>query len=579
MDAIIGTGNISKRQYGIKAERSLSVPMRDNVEIDVDVFRPNGEGRFPVLVSMSAYSKDLQSARIWPTGSSSAYHRGVINTAIEAGPTEFFVRRGYVHIIGSVRGTGKSGGAYGFHGQKEIKDIYEVVEWAARQPWCNGNVGMLGLSYFAVSQQMVAVLQPPHLKAICPLFAITDCYRDLHYHGGILSANFLTKLLSLQFLDVHEEEIVALGELGNEAFNEAVAKTLSDRDICAIPELVDALKNPTQLGNGARADIILHPTDGPYWRERSVVNWDAIQIPAYVGAGWSAYYLHLPGTFRSWANLSVPKKMVVGPMLSLDRPFYQYQWEILRWYDYWLKGIDTGIMEEPPVKIWVMGADEWKMTDDWPIPGTRWIPFALHSNGILCEMEPWPDAAPSTFVDSPSERGSLWYHSPPLVENTEVVGPIALNLYASSRGTDINFFVSLWDVSPNGDTNFLTRGWLKGSYREIDIELSKPWQPFHPYINPKPLIPGQIYEFSIEVMPTGNLFRAGHRIGLKISCADMEEHKTTMDTLHVGHVVSQTQNKITIYHDADHPSHLLLPITRGNIIGSFLSGGDLRLKT
>jgi len=552
--------------------------MSDDVEIDVDVFRPDGAGQFPALVSMSAYSKDLQSARIWPEGSSTSYHRGVLNTAIEAGPTEFFVRRGYVHIIGSVRGTGKSGGAYEFHGQREIRDIYEVVEWAARQPWCNGHVGMLGLSYFAVSQQMVAALQPPHLKAICPLFALTDCYRDLHYHGGILCSNFLTKLFSLQFLDVHHERVAAPEELGEEGFNAACAKVLADKDIYAVPALVDALKHPGQLGNGTRADVILHPTDGPYWRERSVVDWDAIQIPAYLGAGWSTYYLHLPGTFRSWANLKVPKKMVIGPMLSLDRPFYQYQWEILRWYDYWLKGIDTGIMDEPAVKIWVMGADEWILTDDWPIPGTRWIPFALHANSILCEMEPWPDAAPATFVDSPTERGGLWYYSPPLVEHTEVVGPIALNLYASSRGTEINFFVSLWDVDPNGEMTFLTRGWLKGSLRQTDPARSKPWQPFHPYTKPEPLVPGRIYEFAIEVMPTGNLFRPGHRIGLKISCSDVEEHRTTMDALHVGHVVSQVLNKITIYHDSEHPSHLLLPITRGNIIGTFLSGGDLRLN-
>jgi putative CocE/NonD family hydrolase len=117
-----------------------------------------------------------------------------------------------VHIIGSVRGTGKSGGAFTFHGAKEIRDIYEIVEWAAGQPWCNGNVGMLGISYFAVVQQMVAQLQPPHLKAICPLFAATDQYRDWWYHGGILCVAWL-KILSLRAMDINTEEITTREEL------------------------------------------------------------------------------------------------------------------------------------------------------------------------------------------------------------------------------------------------------------------------------------------------------------------------------------------------------------------------------
>jgi predicted acyl esterase len=578
MDAIIGTGNISKRQYGIVAERDVFVPMSDGVNINVDVFRPDGDGKFPALLSMSPYNKEVQSDRIWP-GSSSAIHvRGVINTLIEAGNTDFFVRRGYVHIIGSARGTGKSGGAFSFIGAREIRDIYEIVEWAAAQPWCNGKVGMLGISYFAANQQPAAALQPPHLKAIFPLFAPTDFYRDVWYHGGILNAAWINAIASLRALDLNAEDIAAREELGDDAFKEAVARALADRDICANPELADALTNPDGLGNGVRVDMVLHPTDCPYWRERAVVDYDAITIPTYVGAAWYTYYMHLPGAFRSWANLKVPKKMAIGPPIPFDRPFYQYHWEILRWYDHWLKGIDTGIMDEPAVKIWVMGANEWKFADDWPVPGTRWIPFSLHHNGILSEIEPWPDALSDSFNYSPSKRGSLKYFSPPLVENTEVVGPIALNLYASARTTDVNFFISLWDVDPEGNEAFLSRGWLKGSHREVDPERSKPWQPFHPHTNPQPLVPGQVYQFAIEVMPTANLFKRGHRICLKISCADDEQPKTPREVFHLGHLWSQTPTTVTIYHDADRPSCLLLPITGGNIIGTYLSGGELSLE-
>jgi predicted acyl esterase len=578
MDAIIATGNLSKRQYGIMAQRNVSVPMSDGIHIDVDLFRPDHSGKFPALLAISPYSKELQSDRIWPRGMATSAIRGVNDAAIEAGPTDFFVRRGYVHIIGSVRGTGKSSGSYRYMCHREIRDIYDIVEWAAEQPWCNGNVGMLGVSYFAWNQQPAAVMQPPHLKAICPLWAATDHYRDMLYHGGILSAHFLVHLYSLGILDVNSEAIVAREELGDDAFREAIARAIKDKDISAVPGLVDALANPDRLGNAARADILLHPEDGPYWQERSVVDYDKIKIPTYVGCCWAQYPIHLPGAFRSWANLKVPKKMVIGPPVYLDRPVYQYQWEILRWYDFWLKGIDTGIMDEPPVKIFVMGTHEWKMAEDWPIPGTRWIPFNLHSGGVLCEIEPWPEAPSASFEDSPNNRGSLKYYSPPLVENTEVVGPIALYLYASCRGTDINFFISLWDVDPQGNETFLTRGWLKGSHREVDPKRSKPWQPFHPHTNPRPLVPGQVYEFAIEIMPTANLFKAGHRICLKISGADDEVPTTTIEFLFLRHLWSQTPNVVTIYHDADRPSYLLLPITRGNIIGTYLSGGDISLR-
>ncbi len=578
MDAIFGTGEVSKRQYGIISERDVYVPVSDGVKICVDLFRPDGKGKFPVLVSLSPYTKELQSARIWPRGMGTTFVRGNSDASLEAGPTDFFVCRGYVHIIASARGTGKSGGAYRYMDQREIRDIYDIIEWAGKQPWCNGNVGMLGTSYFSWNQQPAAVMQPPHLKAISPFYASSDHYRNVWYHGGILVTRFLNILFSAGALDVHTEASVAREELGEKAFQEAIARTLANRDIGAEPGLVASLANPNMPVSAAKLDVLLHPTDGPYWRERSVEDYDKINIPAYLGCCWGMYELHLPGAFRSWANLKVPKKMVIGPPIYLDRPVHQYSWETLRWYDHWLKGLDTGIMDEPPVKLFVMGANEWKMADDWPVPGTKWIPFNLHPGGILCEVEPWPDAPTASYWDAPGRRESLTYYSPALVENTEVVGPISLNLHASCRGTDINFCVSLWDVDPDGEERLLTRGWLKGSHREIDKKRSKPWQPFHPHTNPKPLVPGEIYQFAIEVMPTANLFKAGHRIGLKIKGAVDEKPASTLSVIHAPHLASQTSSIVTIFHDAEHPSHLLLPITRGNVVGTFLSGGDLTAR-
>jgi putative CocE/NonD family hydrolase len=196
----------------------------------------------------------------------------------------------------------------------------------------------------------------------------------------------------------------------------------------------------------------------------------------------------------------------------------------------------------------------------------------------LPEIEPWPDAPSASYEDSPAKRGEVKYCSPSLVENTEVIGPIALNLYASCRSTDVNFFVSLWDMDTEGNETILTRGWLKGSHREIDEKRSKPWLPYHTHINPKPLTPGETYKFAIEIMPAANLFKAGHKIVLKIKGAADEPPKTTLHSFHAPHLPGQTRTLVTIFQDAAHPSHLILPITRGNIVGTFMSGGDLSFR-
>ena len=447
---------------------------------------------------------------------------------------------------------------------KENTDTCEVIEWAAKQAWCNGKVGMLGIGGRAVSHFLVAALQPPHLKAIAPLAIFWDNYRELSWPGGIFASGHLRWLTSLVNLDVHTERSEIRKELGEVGLKEAIARTLVDDDVIADPQLADALKNPDAPTNASLVDAFLHPTYSSYWKDRAVTDVAKIKVPAYL-----ATISHRPGVLYHWSDLKIPKKMVYLPPAYVDRPFYQLSWELLRWYDYWLKGIDTGIMDEPMVRMFVQGANEWLMADDFPIPGTKCIPFNLHENGSLCEIDPLPEAASVSYDDAPNNRGSLKYCSPPMVENTEIVGTIVLNLYSSCRGTDINFFVSLWDADPEANEICLTRGWLKGSHRDLDPKRSKPWLPVHMHTNPKPLIPGQVYKFSIDLCPTANLFKEGHRIVLKISGSD--DKPENLGEVKMYHLVSQTPNTITVYHNAKYPSHLLLPITKGNIIGPYIS--------
>ncbi len=571
MDAIIGTGKISKRQYEIIAERSISVPMSDGITIDVDIFRPASQDKFPALVALSSFDKEAQSDRIWPAAPRSRRIRGMADADIEAGPIDFFVRRGYVYIVGSVRGTGSSGGAYRYRCPKECRDLYEVIEWAAEQPWCDGNVGMQGIGYFVAHQIDVATMAPPHLKAIAPISSFFDNYRYFWWKGGILASGFARWLISMTNMDIHTQESVLKEELGEEGYKEAIARALADKDLCADPAIVEALQNPDIPSNAAFLDIVLHPLYGKFWQDRATEDFGKVKIPVY-----HASSEHRPGALYHWPEFQVPQKLFSFPKPYSDRPYYQAAWEVLRWYDYWLKGIDTGIMDEPRVRIFVEGSNEWLVADDYPIPGTKWIPFNLHSNHSLCEIEPWPDAPSASYDDAPSNRGSLEYKTAPMVENTEVVGPIVLNLYASCRGTDMNFFVGMWDEDPDGKKLCLTRGWLKASHRETDPERSKPYLPYHTHTNPQPLVPGRVYEFNIPLFPTANLFKAGHRIMLKISSADDVPER--LSEVRMTHIVSQTPNTITVYHNARYPSHLLLPITKGNIVGTYVSGGDISLS-
>jgi predicted acyl esterase len=572
MDAIIGNGKISRREYEIIAEHDIMIPVRDGVKLCADVFRPaDDKGKFPALIAMISFNKEVQSARVWPGASRSRRINGTPDAAIEAGAYDFFVRRGYVEIICSERGTGKSGGKYSLISPQDIEDAYDIIEWAAAQPWCNGSVGMLGSGDTAIHHGMVAVLQPPHLKAIAPIGTYWDLYREFWWPGGVLFNGFLRWLISLVNLDVHTEECTLKEELGEAGYIEAINRALGDEDICADPDLVEALKNPGKPCNAALLEILLRPLYDSFWKERTVTEFDKIKV-----ASWIEAAAPCPGSFHHWPKINSPKRLTLGPPAWVDRPVYQYSWELLRWFDYWLKGIDNGVMDEPRVRIFVSGADEWKTGNDWPFPETRWIPFNLHHNNhMLCEIEPWPDAPSYSYTDSPEERGFLKYSTAPLVENTEVVGPLALHLYASCRGTDINFFVSVYDADSEGKETAITRGYLKASHRELDEQQSMPWHPVHTHSNPQSLVPGLVYKFEINLIPMANLFKAGHRIVLKISSAD--DPPTLLSEVRMNHLVSQTPNTVTIYHDAQYPSYLLLPITRGNIVGTYVSGGDIGL--
>ena len=567
------TWKTSERKYKLITERDVRIVMKDGTEISADIFRPDSNERFPAVLGLHPYPQQHQTAPIKPNSFSSVTfpHPGEEKGRgwIESGDPNFLVRRGYVQVVANVRGTGKSGGKYDFMGQQEIQDTYEIIEWIAKQPWCDGKVGMFGVSYFAWIQVFTAALNPPSLKCIFAPHGLTDFYRDWIYRGGIFAYNFIRALA--KDYSKPRFELITRKMFGEKEVKKRIAKAFEDADLMAIPGMAEVLEKVDEGINPIIADVMLNPLDGPFWEERKA-RYDTTKIPAYVGGCWATYGLHLPGAFRSWENLNVPKKMVIGPPMYLDRPFYQLQFESLRWFDYWLKGIDTGFMEEPPVKLFVMGTNKWKEADNWPLPETKWTPFYLHEDKLLSEHEHWPNEGCDSYEDSPWVRGNLEYYSPSLVEETEVIGPIVLNLYASTTDDEVLWLVSLHEINKEGKDKVLTRGWLRGSHREVDPTRSKPWAPFHPHTKSEPLTPGKIYEFNIGIIPSANLFKAGSKIGLKIRSAD-EGPKHTFEAIAGGNIRRQSSSRVTVYHNAEHSSHLLLPITSGNVIGTFMRGG------
>ncbi len=516
---------------GVKLDENVYVTMRDGVKIAVDVYRPEAEGHYPGLLSMSPYIKEIQQ------------QPPELSHSIEAGATHFFVPRGYVHVIAQVRGTGLSQGRYNFLDIKEQQDGHDLVEWIAQQPWCDGNVGMLGDSYFAMIQYLVASQKPPHLKCIVPYDGLTDPYRDFCYQGGLFRRGFL-------------------GSWGPDTVSQ-----------CLWPGPVEGKLPP--------ADLILdwtsHPDDGPYYWERAAwTKLDRIGAPVLSIAPQS--HIHIRGQLYAYPIIKAPKKLLVAPPAGLfahvrflgNRPLHE---QILKWFDYWLKGIGTGIMDEPPVTIFDDVTQEWRYENEYPLARTEWTKFHLRSNSAgpatkppygLISTEPLGSeerdryVTPESLVLVAAGKPVLAYATPTLNKDVRVWGPLSVVLYGSSTTLDTVWFVKIGDVGPDGAVTLLTKGHLKASYREVDEAKSKPGQPFHPFQNPVPPEPNTVYEYQIEMLPIFHTFKAGHKIWVQIASHDFDYH-TRQHTVYTSEMLPVPAEN-AIYHDSAYPSHLLLPV-------------------
>lgn len=570
-------------------EKDVMVPMRDGVHLCADIYRPDTPEKLPALLAFAIYNKDIQGPDMADALPPQPAWSHLWAGPLEAGDTKFWVSRGYVHVIGSPRGVGKSEGG----GSREW-DSYDLVEWIARQSWCDGNVGMIGISGFGAEQLYVAKQQPPHLKAIFP-FDSRGAYGDLggfrdEHPGGVLH---MFRYLVMHFSAIHG----AKGRPGplppdkEKQWEEA----MNNPDYKMYPTVYNLLSQ-----KGQHMPPIFHTLIDPFDKEETVTKseaeFDRVKVPTYTGSGWYGYTYktHLQGCQHWFREIKSPKKLMFTGPAHLQRPFSSFHNEMLRWNDHWLKGLDTGIMSEPPVKIWVMGANRWIYGKDWPLPETQWTKFYLNSwERLRTEpIEPMSSEGyedPDAFLQMPPTHTrkiqKLRYMTDPLAEDTLVVGPSALYLHAAIDQEDTNWIIVLKDVGPDvsvmtareGETAVpedlpereLTRGWLKASHRTVDPNRSKPWRPWHPLTREawKPVVPGEITEYAIEICSTANLFRRGHRICLEVTSMDLPTGvagATNVEYIPF-HICSSKTTVHKIYHNEKYPSYLLLPVIPGGM--------------
>jgi hypothetical protein len=550
---------LNKTEYGVKAERDVYVTVRDGVLIAVNIYRPDAEGRFPALLAMGGYGKELQECLIPPQPMEKS---ALWDGNIEAGDTPEIVKRGYVHVIGDVRGTGKSKGEWcGIGSTQEGKDGYDVIEWIAQQPWCNGNVGMIGYSYYSQTQMATAVQQPPHLRAIFVSHVWADYYGEV-YNEGVINLFFYGHWDGRQGTSGYAPKNMVskmVKTLPKEEFERRRQELLNHPDIVHYPNLYHLLNYPQK--NPYFFDMLMNPLDGPFWWERSVYrDLDKINVPVFV-VGKVAH--EGMGFWEVYAGVSTPKRLLVKPHGPEERPWREDLELIMKWYDHWLKGEKNDVMDGPPIRMFVQGINQWRNESEWPLPGVEWTKCYLRRWGGLSFAPELYQVEPDCFLQQPlflsNKRDSVQYVSPPMSENLEVIGPASINFFASIDQDDTSWIVTLCDVSPTGIETRLGRAYMKASHRILDPAKSKDYAPCHRHDKVEPVVPGTITEYNLSLDVITNVFLPAHRMRLLIE--SMESSRDPEMVMHYHPRLCSGRTTLhKIYRNTEYQSHMLLPV-------------------
>jgi predicted acyl esterase len=521
----------SVEQDGMRIDWDVEIAMDDGLKLRADVFRPLISGTYPVLLSYGPYAKGLAFQEGYPSawqamitghpdvayGSSNQYQNW------EVVDPEKWVCHGYVCVRVDSRGTGRSPGYVDHFSPRESRDFYECIEWAGVQPWCNGKVGLNGISYYGINQWHVASLQPPHLAALCIWEGAADWYRDMTHHGGILST-FWANWYDMQVKTVQ----YGLGERGPRS-------KVTGALVCGDETLSDAelARNRCSFGD----EILKHPLDDEYHKARSP-DWDKVTVPLLSAANWGGQGLHPRGNFEGFVRAASKEKWLECHGLEHWTHFYTDYGRALqkKFFDFYLKGEANGWDLQPKVQLQVRHIDRFALRHetDWPLPDTVWTEFYLDPAGQTLALQPPQQTAELSFA---AMGDGLTFMSAPLSEDTEITGPLAANVRISSSTEDADLFVVFRVFSADmREQTFVgaidphtpvAQGWLRASHRALDETLSKPYRPYHSHAAAEPLQPGVPVDLAIEIWPTSIVVPKGYRIALCVRGKDYQWQKTT----------------------------------------------------
>ena len=576
-------GQYSAEKFEVKATRGHKAAMRDGVKLSVDVAQPKADGRFPAILIITPYSNNpgFQKRAAW------------------------FAKRGYAVAVADSRGRFDSEGTWDPFDPKHKTDGYDLVEWLASRPWCDGKVGMMGLSFMGWAQWWTATQTPPSLKAIVPEVAPPDAMFNAPYQNGVL----VSWMLDWGGANAGRVgQTMGPGPYGGFASEERRLADYMQLPYLKLNELRGALDAPW-FEKWIRGNT----SSDPYWQGISYQKpeeYAKVTVPSLAATGW--FDADFPGAPMNYLAMkkhgATPDarhpRMVIGPwqhIINSSRKLGAFDygeqavidWDgyVCRWFDHWLKGIDNSVMNDAPVHIFVMGRNQWSAEQDWPLPQTRWTKYYLHSSGHAnslsgdgtlstsppAEGEPASDsyvydpAKPtrSPFTGGHLEDGAadtrkssagpgvLVYTTPPLEEEVEVTGPITAKLYAATSARDTDWMVRLIDVQPDGFSAMLCEGVMRARHRDPDHNGS---------FNPAKLsliTPDQVHEYTIEFWrATSNAFLKGHRIRVEISSSFFPYYLRNLNTGadNIGLETTSVVATQRVMHSTGQASHVVLPV-------------------
>ncbi|QBD76447.1 CocE/NonD family hydrolase [Ktedonosporobacter rubrisoli] len=575
-------------EQGVITEKNIMVPMRDGVRLATDVYRPDNEEAVPTLLTRLPYDK------------------GNLYFLILNFDAAWALQNGYAIVVQDTRGRFASEGTFS-PGEHEATDGFDTLAWIASQPWSNGKVGMFGESYQALTQWQTAVEQPTALRTIAPMhapFNLTYFYQN----GAFLLGLFL-------WWAFHDGALA-------EVQRRLPQGRATEADVQGIMQALNSMQQ--QYEHLPLADMPLLRDTAPYYQDwltsvsKAAKNqstqpksYQDITVPTLNIGGWfDPFFTHVIKHYQRMkqeggsALARQQARLIIGPWAHIDFPenfperHYGPKASVFanlpalqqRWFEHWLKGIENGVEQEKPVSIFVMGADNWRDEDAWPLPDTRYRPFYLHSQGranratgdgflsisapleepadVYCydPRNPVPTVGGAVLIQETTKSPFNWgprdqqdvekradvlcYTSEALRQPVEVTGPLELILYISSSARDTDFTGKLVDVYPDGRAEILTDGILRARYRE---SLAAPVL----------MEPGQIYELHLDLGATSNLFKEGHRIRLEVSSSNFprfDRNTNTGGNIYMESTENLVQATNYVYHDQHHASHLLLPM-------------------